>query len=78
MELEILAVVKHPDRSRGIVVFGGIEWCVQDIRAKLDRLHAIAEREAEMIGRSYELLAKSEELLRMPIPTIWRPELRKQ
>ncbi|WP_439369203.1 hypothetical protein ACRQ5Q_15610 [Bradyrhizobium sp. PMVTL-01] len=57
---------------------GDLEWLAEQTNAKLDRLRAGAEREREMIRRSFELIAEAEELLSVPPPKVWRPERSKE
>ena len=50
------------------------EWVASDLAAKIERMRAAHALIREMLNRSYEQLAKSEELLKLGVPTVWHPE----
>jgi hypothetical protein len=51
-----------------------VEWIAEYIAAKMERLRAANELTKEQLRRSYRQIALSEELLRAPIPKVWRPK----
>lgn len=44
------------------------------IQALVERHRAKEDMTQEMLRRSCEALARSEELLRLPVPFVWHPE----
>ncbi|WFU74847.1 hypothetical protein [Bradyrhizobium sp. CB2312] len=44
------------------------------IKVHIERHRAKEEMTHEMLRRSWEALARSEELLRLPVPVVWHPE----
>ena len=57
----------------GPVMTGDFERVAEEIRAGLGYMRATAKRDREMIARSFDLLFKAEQLLRMPVPKVWHP-----
>ena len=52
------------------------EWLHSYMKARMD-LHRVKEAMThEMLRRSREALARSEELLRLSMPVVWHPEPR--
>jgi hypothetical protein len=49
------------------------EWIAKYVAARIERMRAADELTREMLCRSYEQLAKSEELLKLSVPVVWHP-----
>jgi hypothetical protein len=50
------------------------EWIASYLAVRIERMKAAHELTREMLSRSYEQLAKSEELLKFGVPAVWHPE----
>ncbi|UWU73030.1 hypothetical protein N2603_23270 [Bradyrhizobium huanghuaihaiense] len=50
------------------------EWLHAYIKARIERHRVKQDLTNDMLRRSREALARSEELLRGPVPVIWHPE----
>ncbi|QOG23363.1 MULTISPECIES: hypothetical protein [Bradyrhizobium] len=50
------------------------EWLRHCLKACDERHQAKDDTTHEMLRRSWEALARSEELLRAPVPVVWHPE----
>jgi len=48
-----------------------LKWLEQSVAAKLVRIEAATFREQAMLRRSVECLARSAELLSVPVPKVW-------
>ncbi|MDA9497252.1 hypothetical protein [Bradyrhizobium sp. CCBAU 11357] len=48
-----------------------LEWLAEQIQLKFQRMHAKAERDRELVRRSFEAIAKAKQLLSEPAPKVW-------
>ncbi|WFU76631.1 hypothetical protein [Bradyrhizobium sp. CB2312] len=49
-------------------------WLRDYIKARIERHRVKEDMTQDMLRRSRDALARSEELLRAPAPVVWRPE----
>ena len=54
--------------------FSEREWMEYWFAIRLERMRAADEVTRALLSRSYEQLAKSKDLLKLPPPKVWHPE----
>jgi len=74
-KLSVLIYVNIPlDLPEYAMSTDDAEWIASYLAAEIERMRAAHALIREMLNRSYEQLAKSEELLKLGVPRVWHPE----